>query len=166
MNSNPDFHHNPIVTGNLRLFENCHYGAFDRSVFCITNSPPLVAPARTRIYRKNHSVRAAGVTILGCQRETVLQSQRITLAHRLKVAWAHDENFYFAQSQSHWGQSCCPTIPRLRERRKRSWRRVGLNDAACQRLVPRTSIIFLRSTTLWTTAVLAGASLLGYHLYI
>ena len=103
MNSNPDFHHNPIVTGNLRLFENCHHGACDRSVFCITNYSLLVALARTRIYRKNRSgVRAAGVT---------MQSQRITLAHRLKVAWAHDENFYFALSQTRWGQSCCPTTP-------------------------------------------------------
>ena len=31
-----------------------------------------------------------------------LQSQRITLAHRLKVAWARDENFYFALSQTRW----------------------------------------------------------------
>ena len=64
MNSNPDFHHNPIVIGNLRLFENCHHGIFDRSGFCITNSPPLVTLARTRIYRKNRSdVKAAGVTM-------------------------------------------------------------------------------------------------------
>src|SRR2546423_13464974 len=112
MNGNPDFHHNPIVTGNLRLFENCHHGTFDRSVFCITNSPPLVTLARTRIYRKNRSgVRAPGVTMrpLDVKERQFLQSQRITLAHRLKEAWAHDENFCFALSQTRWGQSWCPT---------------------------------------------------------
>src|SRR5271170_2997191 len=108
MNSNPDFHHNPIVTGNLRLFENCHHGAFDRSVFCITNSPLLVMLARTRIYRKNRSgVRAAGVMMHPLD----VKERQFTLAHRLKVAWAHDENFYFALSQTRWGQSCCPTTP-------------------------------------------------------
>jgi hypothetical protein len=51
-----------------------------------------------------------------------LQSQRIILAHRLKVAWAHDENFYFALSQIRWGQSCCPTPPRGGPRRHRGMR--------------------------------------------
>ena len=61
-----------------------------------------------------------------------LQSQRITLAHRLKVAWAHDENFYFALSQTRWGQKLLPDHPRLREypTRSRSFPSFLLNQGA------------------------------------